>query len=509
MKLAPLFHRAGLVVAAERSEKQGMGLPYTVFGVLSAGMLIYSQTQAFHWDEGFHILTADLILAGKRPYLDFFFPQTPLNAYWNAGWMKILSANWRMVHAIAALATLASILLITQYLFKLFPDPRWRSAAPLAALALFGLHSLVWTFGTTSQAYPLCMLLLVAAFRAVVAAAVRPRPWLSALAGFFAGAGAASSLLTAPASVVLLFWMWYYNRVGTRWIKSVAFLAGAVVPCLPMLVLFARGPHQVIFDILKYHSLYRRVDWEGATGHDIGIVTDWINSSPSLLLVLLAVAGLFFVKKGGFSPTRRSELRLCLWLALAIGAQNLIAHPTFPQYFVFLIPFLTVPGVVGFFAVIARLTEPNDSGRPVLGLLCITALCLANSLYNERDSYTWHQLERVANKVKEVTPRGASLLAPEQVYFLTGWPIPSGMEHSDASKLQLSAAENAILHVLPKAEIDQQLKSGAFPTTVVCDDDARLSELEEWKIYSKKAEFDECTVFWQSVKNTSPLEPQK
>ena len=27
--------------------------------------------------------------AGKTPYLDFFFPQAPLNAYWNAGWMRL------------------------------------------------------------------------------------------------------------------------------------------------------------------------------------------------------------------------------------------------------------------------------------------------------------------------------------------------------------------------------------------------------------------------------------
>jgi hypothetical protein len=509
MKLASLFHRASLTVAAERSEEQGMGRLYTVFALLAGGMLMYSQTQAFHWDEGFHILTADLIAAGKRPYLDFFFPQTPLNAYWNAAWMRILGVNWRVVHAVAALITLGSVLLIAQYLFALFPDRRWKSAAAFAALALFGLHSLVWEFGTTSQAYPLCLLLLVAAFRTAIVAVARPQFRMSALAGLLAGAGAASSLLTAPASAVLLFWMWLYNRAGNRWFKAVAFVSGAVIPCAPMLFLFAGGPHQVIFDILKYHSIYRRVDWEGATSHDVGIVTDWVNSSPSLLLVLLAVAGLFFIKKSSFNHERRSEFRLCLWLALAIGAQNLVAHPTFPQYFVFLIPFLTVLGVVGFSSVVARLEEPNYPGRPVLVLLCITTLCLGNSLYNDRDSYTWHQFEKVAKKVKEVTPKDAPLLAPEQIYFLARWPVPSGMEHSDANKLQLPETENATLHILPKAEVDRRLKSGAFPTTVVCDDDARVSELEEWKIYSKKADIDECTVFWQLDKNTPRPHPQR
>src|ERR1035441_953555 len=54
--------------------------------LLTAGLAVYAQTLAFAWDEGFHLLAAQLIKAGKTPYLDFFFPQAPLNAYWNAAW---------------------------------------------------------------------------------------------------------------------------------------------------------------------------------------------------------------------------------------------------------------------------------------------------------------------------------------------------------------------------------------------------------------------------------------
>ncbi len=480
---------------------------YIVLALSAAGMLLYSQTLAFHWDEGFHILAADLIIAGKRPYLDFIFPQTPMNAYWNAAWMGVFGANWRVVHMVAALATLSSVLLIVQYVFTLFPDRRWQTAAALVALALFGLQPLVWDFGTIAQAYPLCLLLIVAAFRTSIAAVKRTRFTTSLLAGLFAGAVAASSLLTALSSAVLLIWIWLYNRRGNRWVKATAFVAGAIASCIPVLVLFAQGPHQVVFDILKYHSIYRRVNWEGATSHDIGIVTDWVNSSPSLMLVLLAVAGLFFIKKSGFDPERRSEFRLCLWLALAIGAQNIFARPTFPQYFVFLIPFLTILGVMGFYAVAARLESPDRPQRPVLVLLCIMVLCLGNSVYDERDSYTWQQLENVANKVKEATPKFAPLLAPEQIYFLANWPVPSGLEYADAGKLQFSPAENAILHILPKAEVDQRLKSGVFLTTVVCSDDDAVKELEEWKVYSQKAEFDECTVFWQLENKTTQPQP--
>ena len=201
---------------------------YGAVALLTLGMLVFSQTRSFFWDEGFHILAAHLIDTGKRPYLDFFFPQTPLNAYWNAGWMAIFGPSWRVIHVVAALVTISSVVLIAEYLCTLFPDRRWQSAATFAGLALFGLHAQVWIVGTISQAYPLCLLLVVAAFRLAVVAAGRPRLGMSALAGLCAGAAAASSLLTAIVSPVLLIWIWLYNRAGNRWIKTAAFLGGAV-----------------------------------------------------------------------------------------------------------------------------------------------------------------------------------------------------------------------------------------------------------------------------------------
>jgi 4-amino-4-deoxy-L-arabinose transferase-like glycosyltransferase len=476
---------------------------YAAFAILAAGAVVYSQTLAFHWDEGFHILTAYLIHLGKRPYLDFFFPQTPLNAYWNAAWLGIFSHSWRAVHAVAALTTVAAVVLIAQYLYTLFPDRRWKPAAAFAALALFGLHSLVWEYGTIAQAYALCLVLVVAAFRAAVAATGRPKARMSALAGMLAGAAACSSLLTAATFPVLLVWMWLNNRTGSRWLKAAAFAAGALVPCLPVLVLFAHGPHNVIFDILKYHSIYRRVEWPGATEHDIGIVTDWVNGSQSLLLVLLAAAGLAFSRKAGFDRSRQAEFRLCLWLVLAVGVQNLFAHPTFPQYYIFLIPFLTVLGTIGFYVLSLRLMDHDRPRIPVILVVGIAALCLGNSIYDDRNTYTWRDLERVAAKVKQVTPKGAALLAPEQLYLLAQWPVPPGMEHDDAHKLQLGPAESARLHIVPSAEVDRQIKAGDYATMVSCDDD-RTSEVAGWNVYAQKADYGECTVFWQWAKKAVP-----
>lgn len=492
---------------------------YGALGALALGILFYSQTKSFFWDEGFHILAAYLIHTGKRPYLDFFFPQTPLNAYWNAGWMTVFGPSWRVVHAVAALATTGSVILLVEYVLGLFRDDRWQLAAGFAALALFGLHSEVWIVGTISQAYPLCLLLVVVAFRLSIVAVARRGLGMSGLAGLCAGAAAGCSLLTAAASPVLLIWMWVNNRAGNRWMKSAAFVGGAMVAFLPVVILFARGPHQVIFDILKYHTLYRRVSWAEATSHDIGVATDWVNNSPTLALVLLAIAGLWLLRKNetlfveknlgtsfvekNLDAGRRAELWLCLWLPLAMGAQNLLAHPTFPMYFVFMIPFLTVLAVVGFCGLAERVGARGGPRSAVMVLLFVMAACLSNSLHDYY-SYTWPELKEVADKVKQVTPQGASLYAPEHIYFLAQWPVPTGMEHADAHKLEFGAAENAALHVMPKAEVDRQIQAGTFATSVVCEDPERATVLKGWGVYAQAAEVEECTIFWQVQKKNVP-----
>src|ERR1700684_1552126 len=114
-----------------RNEKSYWVLAGTVT-LLASGLMFYSQTDAFAWDEGFHLLTAQLITRGERPYLDFNFSQTPLNAYWNALWMILFGQSWRVPHAVAAVMTAGAIMMTADFLFfhfpVVFPVVRWRFA---------------------------------------------------------------------------------------------------------------------------------------------------------------------------------------------------------------------------------------------------------------------------------------------------------------------------------------------------------------------------------------------
>jgi hypothetical protein len=154
-----------------------------VVGLLAVGLMIYAQTDAFVWDEGWHLLAAQSITRGKRLYLDFNYSQTPLNAYWNAFWFSIFGTTWRTAHAIAALMTSGAIMLTADYVFVRFPVARWRTAAAIMTALLTGLNVLIVQYGPIGQAYGLALFLVVAAFRCTVLAVEGKSIVLPALRG--------------------------------------------------------------------------------------------------------------------------------------------------------------------------------------------------------------------------------------------------------------------------------------------------------------------------------------
>jgi hypothetical protein len=260
---------------------------YSALMLLTAGLVAFSQTKAFAWDEGFHILTAQLIKHGRRPYIDFVFSQTPLNAYWNAGWMAVFGENWRVPHAIAALCSAGAVILTSSFVFSRFPVSRWRLPGALMAGLLVGLNVLVVRFGGIAQAYGLCLLAIVAAYRLAVRSTERRAVVSAGLAGLACGIAAASSLLTAPMSPVLLIWILVYSQARLRWAKFAAFVLGDLVAFIPVLWVFAQGPRQVFFGVIQYNALYRQLDWSGALEQNFEVLSSWIDCGPALLLLLL------------------------------------------------------------------------------------------------------------------------------------------------------------------------------------------------------------------------------
>jgi hypothetical protein len=473
--------------------------------LVAAGQIVYSQTTAFTWDEGFHLLAAQLIRAGKSPYLDFCFPQAPLNAYWTAAWMGIFGESWRTAHAVSAALTAAAVWLVADYVYSRMPASPWRLPAAGAAALLAGLNNAVFEYGVIGQAYGMCMFATAAAFRVSVAAAGRKRWPAAALAGFLAGVAADSSLLAASAAPVLLVWMAARNREGRRWAKAIAFLGGAALAFLPAFRLFLMAPRRTLFNLFQYQMLYRSSNWTDAGGHDLEVLTSWIDSGSALLLILLAAAGLLFLRAGKYlEGQRRSEFYLCAWLAAALAAESAAAHPTFERYFVLAVPFMAILAAVGFVALASAVPGLARPALPAAALAFLLLVGWGKGMHDRSDVYTWNDIEQVARKVREVAPPGKALWADENIYFLNHRVPPSGMEFAYSHLIESLAADRArFLHVLPRTEIKRRVEAGAYDAIETCDDDVDfMTSLDLAKRYRQRAEVAECAVYWD--KSTTP-----
>jgi hypothetical protein len=465
--------------------------------LVAAGLLHYSQTKAFAWDEGWHLLAAQNILRGKQVYLDFCYPQTPLNAYWNAGWMRLFGDTWRTAHAVAAVMTALVLLLVGHYLLRRFPVERWRAAMAITGVLVVGLNTKVFAFGTIGQAYALALFLIVAAYCAAVAGVGRAGLLPALAGGFLSCAAANATLLTAPVAPLLLVWMFIYNQAGNRWAKAAAFLGGAAIPCLPLAWLFAQSPRLTLFSVFEYNFYYRHLDWEGAMEHDIDVMLAWIDSSQAFMLLLLAAAGLLFVwRRSQWTRAQRAEFYLCAWLAAALAVHISRGHPNFERYYLFTVPFLTVLACAGLYAAGSAMVSPDRPAWPAAVFCVITAIGLAKMLYSTRTYYVWSQSEAIARKMDEVTPPGGLMFADELTYFLTRRPPPSGMELADSHKFNLAPASMERYHLISKQELERRVKAGVFDSVESWEDEDKIKALGLAQMYQNKAVIHEANLFW-------------
>jgi hypothetical protein len=482
---------------AERASRPYL-LMCGLVALLAAGLIVYSQTAAFAWDEGFHLLTAQLIKNGKRPYLDFFFPQSPLNAYWNVFWFRFFGDTWRTAHSVAALCTAASLLITGDYIYSRFPVARWRLAGALGVMFVMGLNATIVEFGTVGQAYGLCLITLMAAFRFTVLTVGSRNILLAFAAGLTVGIASGSTLLVALAGPVMLLWILIYNRQGSRFGKFWAFGLGHAIPFTPVLYFYLQKPREVLFTVFTFNNHYRAVDWTTATSHDIDVLTAWLVSSQGSMLGVLAMAGLFFVlRRSGWERAVRAEFYLCAWISVIVGAHIGTAHPTFERYYLLIVPFLSILSI----AALYWLNSENPRW-PVFLATFFFACGLARALLvDELDAYRWTDLEAVAKKVNYVTPPGGQIWGDEHIYFLTRRTPPMGMEHENSHKpLNLPDEFNQKLHILPRPEMERRLKAGVYDTVAMCEDSDRITALDLPSVYEESEEIGECTVYWDRKK---------
>ncbi len=469
----------------------------------SAGLVAYSLTVACYGDEGFHLLAARLIRAGRRPYVDFFYQHPPLYPYLNAFWMGLFGDGWRSVHTLSSLFAAGGVLLAACYVFRRLDDCRWQLPAAIAAALLMVSQPLVIQFGGIGQPYGLCLFASAAAFWLAASASAHLRRRTCFAAGFCAGAAAGSSLLAAPVGGVLFVWLSRNAGTGKKVASGALFLAGAAVCFLPLLYWALRAPEQTFFDVVKYHAFYRNSAPTYDLRRDFEVLKGWLDSPQAVVRALLAAVSLLYLAGRPDSPVRR-EAYLCAWLTGTLAVWIALAHPVLPQYFVLLAPFVSILDALGLYAIGSRLRAPQRAIWPAFCCLGVLAAALAKPVYDARrgQGYRWSDWERVAEQVNRVTPQSGLLWAPDIIYFAAHRLPPGGLENSNSLALRLPPALSARLHVIPEPEVDQWVASGRFDTVCTCVG-MRVSANPDGPLghglpgpYKNRLQVQDCYIFW-------------
>jgi len=474
-----------------------------VVAAVTAGLVVYSQTIAFYGDEGLHLLAALLISAGKRPYLDFFYQHVPLYAYLTGGWFSFAGAGWRGAHLFSALCTAGTVALVAIYVTTRVPDPAWRMPAAVTAAFLVALNAWIIQYGTVGHPYGLCLFLLMGGFYLTVLSCEREDRWLAAGAGLCAGGAAASSLLAAPALPILCVWLLRETTQTLRGRMVGWFLAGATIPFTPLLWLTIQGPRRTWFNILEYHLLYRRESLSETMWSDLRMLAElWLESPQGLLPALLAAVGWLFSRMPSeWDLTRRSETALCAWLALGLGGVAACTLPTYPAYFVLMVPFLSILAAIGAYAIGSRVCRTDRPTRLILLVVGLFVLGLTKPVYQmgkefETFSHRWSSRDDVAREVNRVTLPDAEVWADEFIYVAAGRVPPSGLENVYPDDLRRWPASDVPITLVPQSQLDAWLGAGRFATVAIEAEDPRIDALGLSRLYSERTRIHGYDIFW-------------
>lgn len=199
---------------------------------------------------------------------------------------------------------------------------------------------------------------------------------------------------------------------------------------------------------------------------------------------------------------------MCAWLVGVEGLWLCCIHPTFSQYFVFLVPFLAILAPAGLRGLVLLFDSSGQRLWPVFLVVAFMGFGLERSLVGQRGDMDWRDVEVIAAKVNVVTEPAAPLLADEFVYFASRRIPPRGLEHADARKLSLSPPLADRLGVISGEELEGRILAGQFATLETCD--AEFVERVGLKLlYRHSAQFDKCTVYWDmnSSRESPALQP--
>jgi 4-amino-4-deoxy-L-arabinose transferase-like glycosyltransferase len=342
---------------------------------LQAVLFIFVANHRFiDGDEGYFLLAARLVLLHKKPYIDFFFQQTPLLPYVYALWLKCFGVTWTSARILPAL--LSALLGTILYRHICGEMKSW--AAGIAGVFLYCTSTLIFAWLPIAKPYSLAGLFIFSAY--VTISALKPErhsPWMLSLAGLLLGLAGDTRSYVAITIPLFLVWIYRNSELSLRRNSIFYFIGGFLGSLIPCFYFFLSSPKTFVFDNLGYHAIRTDAGLVGNWGQKLVIVLMSFLGGPegnglqNSLLLVVSLGFVFSIHKSGWAP------KLALQLAMALGLISLLPTPVLPQYFCFCIPFLIVSSICVATEVVRNLESPQQSLLAAGGCVLLLAIYAA------------------------------------------------------------------------------------------------------------------------------------
>lgn len=486
-----------------------MGVLESLAFVFVLAILISQWPLAF--GDTYHVLAAQMVAAGRKPYLDFFVQQVPLYPLICGAWLCIFGTSWQAANLFSGLLICGSAAIIARIASRIYAESEWGAKGGIIAVLLFGLNLQVAQSGDDAQPYALCMFFCLSAWLAALDA--RPTTTRIFLAGLAAGAAVNTSLLAAPFFLILTGWFVVRTARRDRRRRLLWLACGAAVASIPLAYLAMLAPTQAWFGIVEFQLFHRTA---GATqpkniaSHNLHEILDWVRSIQGAVLVLSSLAGFLFL----FDRKPPGSVRRSVGYAASIAVIWTLfltsIRPTWHMYYVLVVPYVGLLAAAGLCQLSARARWSQWSSKILPGTILLYSLGLAIPLLAGLISGRpgrWARPEEAARIVNmETGPNEPVYSDDESIYVAARRLPPRGLENSFGAVVQLPAGEYERAGLVPPERNEDQLRAGNFAAVVLtkANDDARIQAVRSSRLYSQSVETKNYVIFWKTKAQGAP-----
>lgn len=462
-------------------------------------------------DEGYYILAAKEILAGKTLYLDFLYTQTPLLPYLYAAWMKIYGISWESARIFSALCSALLGALLFQHLKQ-----KTNLAWALLGTLLFACSVFVYPWYPTAKTYGISVLFLFVSYLFLTRDNNSFWSWI--WAGFFIGLAVNVRLFFAALIPLFLIYIVFREKRLTK--SALFFLLGGAVTAIPLALFFLFDFQSTWFGNMGYHlirsgqSAEQALESKGVIFKTVLSLRDtrkFFGFQYAILLFGTAISLLW-----GIST---KNLTFASIIALALFCINFLPTPSYVQYFTTLAPFCVI-ALILFYSDLMKKVWHSKLTRYFVLLLSLFLLFeyfrvvpadfrkYTQSGYGvlgvrgpaDAPNKTLNAMKEIAQMLDKHVPAGQVVLSPwPGILIDSKTKVFPGLENHFGLKVsnKLKPEELERYHIVSEAQIEEMLRSGAVQYVAMSDKgvDRRYSDSLKAGGYKELESAREVTLF--------------